>query len=304
MKKLLQTILLLSIFLMNFTALSQSISGLGIPVATTADGFCPLTDCENQSLQNALFQKVSANAKWKDLIEKKKLSISLIDLSNVDNVKFAHINGYEMMYAASLPKIAVLLAAMDAIEKRELKETPEVTRDLQLMIEKSDNAASSRMIDRLGFKKIEAVLTDPRYDLYDEKFGGGLWVGKRYGSGGKRHPDPMKGLSHGATALQVARFYYMMAFGQLVNPKRSEQMLKIMADSKLHHKFVNTFDNIAPNAKLFRKSGSWSVFHSDSVLVWGPKRHYILVALVEDADGENIIRQLGFAIDRIMSPKS
>lgn len=301
MKKLLQTVLFLFI---GFSAFSQDILNLGIPCTTTPDSFCPLTACENANLQTALTQKLNANPQWKNLIEKKKLSIGLVDLSNLENARFAHINGNEMMYAASLPKIAVLLAAIDAIDKGELKETPEVTKDMQLMISKSDNQASSRMIDRLGFNKIEAVLTDPKYDLYDEKFGGGLWVGKRYGGGGGKHPDPMKGLSHAATALQVARFYYMLAYGQLVSPERSQQMLNIMVDSKLHHKFVNTFDKIAPDAKLFRKSGSWSIFHSDSILVWGPKRQYILVALVEDADGENIIRQLGFAVDQIIQHSS
>ena len=36
--------------------------------------------------------------------------------------------------------------------------------------------------------------------------GGGLWVGKRYAAAGKRLPDPMNGLSHGATVEQVSRF--------------------------------------------------------------------------------------------------
>ena len=301
MKKLLKTVALL---LFGFSAFGQDMMDLGIPYTTDSYDFCPLESCENTDLQYELVQKIKANSKWKKLIDKKKLSLSLVDLSNVEDAKFAHINGNEMMYAASLPKIAVLLAAMDAIDKGELVETAEVTKDMHLMIAKSDNRASTRMIDRLGFEKIEKVLTDPKYDLYDEYYGGGLWVGKRYGSGGGRYPDPIKGLSHGATALQVARFYHMMAFGQLVSQERSEQMLNIMVDPKLHHKFVNTYDKIAPQAKLFRKSGSWSVFHSDSIMVWGPKRQYILVALVEDGDGENIIRQLGKAVDQIMNKNS
>ena len=301
MKKLLKTIVLL---FLGFSVFGQDMMDLGIPFTTDSYDFCPLESCENTDLQYELVQKIEANSKWKKLIDKKKLSLSLVDLSNVEDAKFAHINGNEMMYAASLPKIAVLLAAMDAIDKGELVETPEVTKDMHLMIAKSDNRASTRMIDRLGFEKIEKVLTDPKYDLYDEYYGGGLWVGKRYGSGGGRYPDPIKGLSHGATALQVARFYHMMAFGQLVSQERSEQMLNIMVDPKLHHKFVNTYDKIAPQAKLFRKSGSWSVFHSDSIMVWGPKRQYILVALVEDGDGENIIRQLGKAVDQIMQNNS
>ena len=301
MKKLLKTITLL---LFGFSAFGQDMVDLGIPFATDSYDFCPLEGCENTDLQIDLTRRIEANPKWKKLIQKKKLSISLVDLSNVEDARFAQINGNEMMYAASLPKIAVLLAAMDAIEKGELIETAEVSKDMQLMIAKSDNRASTRMIDRLGFEKIEKVLTDPKYDLYDEYYGGGLWVGKRYGSGGGRYPDPMEGLSHAATAFQVARFYYMMAFGQLVSQERSEQMLNIMVDPKLHHKFVNTYDKIAPQAKLFRKSGSWSVFHSDSIMVWGPKRQYILVALVEDGDGENIIRQLGKAVDQIMHKNS
>jgi beta-lactamase class A len=70
-------------------------------------------------------------------------------------------------------------------------------------------------------------------------------------------------------------------------------MLDIMENPSLHHKFVNTLDRIAPDARLFRKSGSWKNWHSDSILVWGENgRKYILVALIEDPSGEQIIRNL------------
>ena len=72
-----------------------------------------------------------------------------------------------------------------------------------------------------------------------------------------------------------------------------EEMLDIMENPSLHHKFVNTLDRIAPDARLFRKSGSWKNYHSDSILVWGENgRKYVLVALIEDAKGEQIIRSL------------
>jgi beta-lactamase class A len=202
-----------------------------------------------------------------------------------------------------LPKIAILLAAMDAFEKGELAETEEILSDIRLMISKSNNQASTRMIDRLGYEKIESVLTDPQYELFDEEYGGGLWVGKRYASAGERHPDPLKGLSHAATAEQVARFYYLLAQGKLVSYERSQQMLAIMQDPALHHKFVNTLDQVAPRAKLFRKSGSWKTFHSDSILVWGSGwRHYILVALVDDAQGEQIMRDLVREVETVLHP--
>ena len=262
----------------------------------------PLQKLLDSSLQNSLREELTSHADWNDLIAQKKMAVGLVDLSDPENVRFARVNGNFMMYAASLPKIAILLAAMDAIEKGELKETLEVKKDMRLMISKSDNAASTRMIDRVGYQKIEDVMTDPKYAFYDEQKGGGLWVGKRYGGGGDTNREPLKNLSHAASVTQVCRYYYLLANGKLVNAKRSKQMLDIMEDPELHHKFVNTLDKIAPNARLFRKSGSWRTYHSDSILVWGKDkdRRYILVALIDDANGEQIIRDLVKPIEKVL----
>ncbi|MFD2432535.1 serine hydrolase [Mesonia maritima] len=149
--------------------------------------------------------------------------------------------------------------------------------------------------------KIEDVLTGKKYKLYDENHGGGLWVGKRYAASGPRNPDPMKGLSHAATVKQVCRFYYQMITGNLVSPKRSKQMLDIMENSHLHHKFVNTLDRVAPEARVFRKSGSWRNYHADSALVWGKDgRKYIVVALIQDERGEQIIRDLIVPVEKVI----
>lgn len=262
----------------------------------------PLRTMTNNDLEARLTKSLNANPQWAQLIKNKKMAVGIVDLKDPLNARFASVNGNEMMYAASLPKIAILLAAMDAIEKGELKETEEIRQDLHAMICFSNNQASTRMIDRLGYDKIEETLTDPRYELYDKDFGGGLWVGKRYAASGERNPDPIKGLSHAATASQVCRFYYLMAMGRLVSYERSAQMLDIMDDPALHHKFVNSLDHIAPEADVYRKSGSWKTYHADSVLVWGknPKRRYILVALTDDPDGEQIIRKLVKEVEKVL----
>jgi beta-lactamase class A len=266
----------------------------GLPLQIPDEFIQPLRNMEDDDLQGKLEKLVAANPKWKQLAQQKRMAVGLVDLQNPYQIRFASINGDEMMYAASLPKIAILLAAMDAIEKGELKESSVVYEKLNAMIRRSNNQASTWMIDQLGYDKIESVLTDPRYELYDKKYGGGLWVGKRYAASGARNPDPMKGLSHAASVSQVCRFYYLLAMGKLVNYDRSKQMLGIMDRPGLHHKFMFTLDRIAPEARVFRKSGSWRDFHSDSVMVWGknPNRRYILVALTQDAEGEKIIRNL------------
>lgn len=271
-----------------------------LPIRMEPDSIKPLRSLIDQGLQADLEKNLDAHAKWKRLIDQKKLAVGIVDLSDPFLAKFARVNGNVMMYAASLPKIAILLAAMDAIDKGEMADTPELREKMRQMMSKSSNIASTELMDMLGYEKIANTLTDPKYDLYDEEYGGGLWVGKRYSKTGERHPDPLMGISHGATATQVCRYYYLLAYGMLINYERSKEMLELMSDPELHHKFVAKLEQIAPRAKLYRKSGTWKNFHSDSVLVWGPSRRYILVALSEDMDGGRILQELVVMVDEML----
>lgn len=271
-----------------------------LPLDIPADSVKFLRDLIDPDLQLILQQEINNNPRWERLVDIKKMAIGVVDLSDPYDVRYARLNGNVMMYAASLPKIGILLAVEDAIEKGELEDTPEIRYKMRQMISKSSNTASTELMDLVGFEKIESVLTDPEYELYDEDYGGGLWVGKRYAKTGARHPDPLMGISHGATVSQVCRYYYLMAYGKLVSRKRSEEMLSYMDNPELNHKFINTLRKVAPEAHFYRKSGTWKTFHSDSVLVWGPDRRYILVALLDDADGERILRDLVLTIDNML----
>lgn len=239
---------------------------------------------------------------WQSLVNERRMAVAVVDLNGV-SPRFASVNGNVMMYAASLPKIAVLLAAYQSFEDGSLEETPEIHRELGAMIRNSSNAAATNVIDQIGLQKIEAVLRDPRYGLYDEGRGGGIWVGKRYSSRGPRRGDPMFNLSHGATADQVARFYYLLATERLVSPERSRQMLKDLSEPALNHKFVAALRLRAPAARLYRKSGTWKDWHADSVLVRGLQwRNYILVALVQSATGEETIKAMVPLVESIIVP--
>jgi beta-lactamase class A len=258
----------------------------------------------DRDLQSRLLVRILANPEWNRLVKRGQMAIGVIELGeNGEEPRFARINGDHMMYAASLPKIAILLAAYASFEDGSLVESEALHTDLQDMIRVSSNAAATRMIDAIGMSKIESVMRDPRFGFYDESQGGGLWVGKRYAASGARRGDPLYNISHGATATQVCRFYYELAMGTLINAERSEQMLADLADPGIHHKFVAELERRAPLARLFRKSGSWRNWHADSVLVRGPNwRNYILVALVESPKGETILRQLVPAVEELLHP--
>jgi len=263
----------------------------------------PLETLYDEELQGKLEAILATDSRWVALAKNKLFSIGIVDMQDPLHSRFAAINPNNMVYAASLPKIAILLASEDAIAAGKLKETPEVKQDMRMMIAKSSNEAASRMFNRVGVDYIASVLQDPCYNFYDKKSGGGLWVGKPYGSGSARVGDPLKGLSHAASVMQVAKYYYMLAFGQLVNQDRSKHMLEMLVDPQLHHKFVSVLDRVAPEAKVYRKSGTWADWHADSALVWDKTRRYIVVALAQDGSGEAMFRDLMLKIDNALTVK-
>lgn len=283
--------------------LCLAVLALAAGVAVAADDWQPLYERVDPGLQAALEKRLNANSEWARLIRQKKMAVGVVDLGS-DTPRFARVNGNEMMYAASLPKIAILLAAYASFEDGSLQETPEIHRDLADMIRVSSNSAATRLIDRIGMKKIERVLRDPQFGFYDEKRGGGLWVGKRYASSGPRVGDPVHNISHGATATQVCRFFYLLAAGRLINEERSAAMLQDLSDPHLHHKFVSQVEERAPGAQMYRKSGTWKQWHSDAIMVRGTRwRDYILVGLIESENGETILRRVLPAVEELIVPE-
>lgn len=232
-----------------------------------------------------------------DAVRKKHLSVALADITDPEHPRFAALNPDNMVYAASLPKIAILFGAFSRIEAGDMQ-LDTATRDtLTRMVRVSSNSAATEMLDRVGMRYLAQQLQSPRVRLYDPKHNGGLWVGRPYGKGGETMRDPMHNLSHGATALQVARFYYLLETGRLVSPRLASEMKSILGDPGIHHKFVKGLESERPSSLVYRKSGSWRNFHADSAIVERDGRRYIAVALAEDPQGGEWMSRLIVGMD-------
>ncbi|MFQ5742318.1 MAG: serine hydrolase [Acidobacteriota bacterium] len=258
---------------------------------------CPLSP-EDPDLQDGLRRVVARLGLMEDAA-RGRLGIALVDLSRSGQMRAATINGDQMFYAASLPKIAIMLAAFEASAQGQIKLTPRRYRRVAQMIRSSDNAAATAVLDRVGFAKVASTLQADAYRLYEPRLGGGLWVGKAYAEDRYWHRDPMAGLSHAATPRQAARFFVLLDQGKLVSEVASAEMKRLLADSEIHHKFVRGLDK-RPGASIYRKSGTWHDFHADAALVVRPDARYVAVGLVESRHGEEILQRLIVALDDLV----
>jgi beta-lactamase class A len=235
-----------------------------------------------------------------DAANQKNLSIVVVDITDPFSPRMAYINPNEMMYAASLPKIAILLGAFDRIAKGEMTLDDQTLKKLQEMIRNSSNAAATEILNRVGKDYLTELLQSPRYRLYDPEKNGGLWVGKEYDRSPAYDRDPLHNLSHGATAYQVARFYYLLETGQLVSPELSQLMKSILGNPAIEHKFVKGLKKVHPESRIYRKSGTWKQYHSDSAIVEHDGRRYIAVALAKSRHGNKWLADLIVALDKLV----
>ena len=99
------------------------------------------TDPELQrSLQDAL-----ADLALSSPIEDHRLALSLVDITDAERPRYAGVNDRQMMYAASLPKIAVLVAGFERIRAGLMEYTPAVKEDRKSTRLNSSHSRASRM---------------------------------------------------------------------------------------------------------------------------------------------------------------
>ena len=238
-------------------------------------------------------------AEFWELAKTKKVGITIADVTNPQRPRVAAVNGDLMLYAASLPKIAILLGAFVQIERGNLVLDGNLRQEMTRMIRKSSNKAATSVLNRVGISELAEILQSDRYRLYDPKYGGGLWVGRDYGGGPVWKRDPLNHISHGASAMQVARWYYLAVTGRLVDPQYQNDLAEIPGNPAIKHKFVKGLKD-KKDTEIYRKSGTWKNFHADGGVVVHRKNEYIIVGLIEHPDGGEGLSELVVLVDDLM----
>ena len=290
---------------------------IGDPYDHDPNAYPALNDSRNKDLQKLLEQGVSSMSYGiRKGVSHKNLALGLVDVTDLSSPKVAFLNEYHMMAnAASLPKIALLLGAYQWVADGYAQGTnqDDFSYHVNRMIRNSSNISATwvyNLINTWRYDKstkawngyLKDVLTSPYYGyhLYDQDLGG-LWVGKEYGKKGLRIGDPLYNTSQGANPYQVARFYYLLLQGELVSPEASKAMLGVLSNSALNHKFQGALKNrYGKNVTIWRKSGSWSTYHSDCAIVERNNRSYIAVALSNSSNGAAWMGQVILMMDDVI----
>jgi beta-lactamase class A len=213
--------------------------------------------------------------------------------------RLAMIHPDRIEYAASVPKMGILLAYFQLHPEAATKLDATTRRELGLMIKESDNAMAAMYSRAMGLRQIQQVLNS--FGFYDTRRGGGLWVGKHYGEGDERYGDPVANHSHAATVRQLLRFYLLLEQGRLVSPRASRTMREIFAAPAIPHledKFVKGLSG--RRVKMLRKAGWWEDWFHDTAIVTGARRHYIIVAMTHHPKGDEYLEAFAQAVDDVM----
>jgi beta-lactamase class A len=210
---------------------------------------------------------------------------AMVGLLDLVRPRVAMIHPDREDYAASVPKIAILLAYFHTHPEAIDWLDPQVGRELGEMVKLSSDEMAAKYSQLVGLKTIQGILND--YGFYDARRGGGIWCGKHYGLATERYPSPVGGHSHAATVRQLLRFYLLMEQGKLVSPAVSKAMRRIFESPELEHLDDRFIKGLAGrDVRVIRKSGWWENWLHDTGVVTGPERKYVLVAMTNHPRGD------------------
>ena len=266
----------------------------------TAPGFENFTLNFSTPVEPALqsqLEAIDAQLRGRHHMGTQQTAVGVLDLRTQ---RLAMVHPDRIEYAARVPKVGILLAWFALHPAAATNLEPQVRHELGLMAKASDNDMAAKYSRALGLTEIQRVLNS--YGLYDTNHGGGIWVGKHYGRGDERIGDPIGNHSHAATVRQLLRFYLLLEQGRLVSPAASQTMREIFASPDIPHDNIKFVKGLAVrDVQIIRKWGSWENWLHDTAVVRGPRRHYILVALTNHAEGDAYLEELAPAVDDLLS---
>lgn len=187
----------------------------------------------------------------------------------------------KQMQSASLIKLFIMATAYEEIEKETLNKS-EVIDDIRIMVNRSDNDAANRMIDRLGFDKINNYISTHGY------------------TSTQIHRKMLQGTENGdnyTSVLDVGKLLEEMYRGRCVSESASQEMIEILKSQTLTSKIPA---GVPSGVQTANKTGELSTVENDAAIVYKESAPYVVVImsneLTNTAEARNNIKEMSSMI--------
>ncbi|MFM1748554.1 MAG: hypothetical protein RLZZ188_2220 [Verrucomicrobiota bacterium] len=283
--------LLLPLVAAGFALSAASAAAPSLPPASAALVIDAATRPE-PGLQ-AVLEGIDGGLRARLEIPPESVAVGLLDLRTA---RLAWRRPDAIEYAASVPKVGILLAWFAAHGEAAAAADPATRRALGEMIKRSDNETATRFSRELGIARVQAALD--AHGFYDAARGGGIWFGKHYGRDSERVRDPVGGHTHAAAVRQLLRFYLLLEQDRLLSAAASAAMRDVFRSPEIPQVEDRFVKGLAGREReIRRKSGWWEEWSHDTAVVSGGGRHYLLVALTRHPRGTAYLEGLVSAVD-------
>lgn len=195
----------------------------------------------------------------------------------------------KQMQSASLIKLFIMATAYEEIEKETLNKS-EVIDDIKIMINRSDNDAANRMIDRLGFDKINNYINSHGY------------------SSTQIHRKMLQGTENGdnyTSVLDVGKLLEEMYRGRCVSESASQEMIEILKSQTLTSKIPA---GVPSGVQTANKTGELSTVENDAAIVYKDGAPYVVVIMSNEvsntAEARNNIKEMSTMIYNMIDTNS
>jgi beta-lactamase class A len=252
---------------------------------------CPdLTHSWNGELQEALAAALEATGDVR-AIRSQQLAVAVVDISDVRRPRLAAFNPTQVFVGASAPKLGVLFAALVQIDRGALALDVSAREVIRRIARRSSNVDATWLFDRIGGSRVAWSLAAEPHRLYHPESGGGLFATRSGDASLGGEQRALADVVHGASALQAARFYHLLACGATFSPELTAEIPALLAMPGLA-------SSTPPGGEI--APGTATGFHADTGIVLRNDARYIIAALARQPLGEAWLLRIVGAVDDML----
>lgn len=244
----------------------EDVAGTSSSTTNTTDSNNTKKDGDNSNTNNSNNSSASSSntSKQSEVEEYLKSaasgtwSVYAKDLTS--NRDIASVNADAKMQSASVIKLFIMATAYDEMAKGNMVPT-EVSSDIKLMITQSENFATNRMIDRLGFDKINNYIRSNGYTNTELN---------RYMLKSNANGDNYTSSKDAAKILENIYNHKCVSY------EASEQMMAYLKAQQLRSKIP---DGVPSGVQTANKTGELDTVENDAAIVFKDNAPYVLVVM-------------------------